>query len=367
MKIMHILPSLYTGGAEKFCIDICNELSKNNNNEIYLCSLEKLNEQQRIMFDKIGENVHFLSMNKEGKHPTLILDIMKMLRDVKPDITHTHLRAQIYAALGLIVNKIPNIHTVHSLAEKETTFGKRQIYKVLYKFFDFTPVSISQEVLKSVQEEYGAKFDIAIDNGVQKLTKTDKFDDTKAYIDSLKQTEKSKIFVNIGRVYPVKNQKLLIEAFDKLLDEGIEAHLLIIGSRNIVPAYAKESEKLIRHQENIHFLDEKSNVADYLLLADAFCLSSQHEGMPMTILEAMSIGLPTIATPVGGIPDIISDGENGFIAKDLSVDGFYQAMKRFLDSAELDKERIVERFDKNYSIANTAKKYYHLYQTTLQS
>ncbi len=344
MKIMHILPSLYTGGAEKFCIDLCNELSQNPDNEVYLCSLEKLNEKQHIMYEKIGEKVHFLSMHKVGKHPTLMFDIYKMLREIRPDITHTHLRAQVYAAFGLIANGIPNVHTVHSLAQKETTVGKRKLYALLYRYFDFTPVSISREVLKSVQGEYGEAYSEEIDNGVQRLSPTKAFSKTKRYIDSLKKDDRTKIFVNIGRVYPVKNQKLLIEAFDRLLDEGSDAHLLIIGSRQIVPEYAKACEAMVRHRDRIHFLDEKSNVSDYLLSADAFCLSSSHEGMPMTILEAMSIGLPTIATPVGGIPDIVDDGINGFIAKDLTVEAYLHAMKRFLDYPKMTKSTIIDKF-----------------------
>ncbi len=362
MKIMHILPSLYTGGAEKFCIDICNELAKNTNDTIYLCSLEKLNDKQQIMYQKIGKNVHFISMNKVGKHPTLMFDIYKMLKDIKPDITHTHLRAQVYASFGLIMSKIPNVHTVHSLAKKETTAGKRKFYALLYKYFNFVPVSISQEVLNSVQLEYGKQFNEEIDNGVQKLEETTACDETRQYIQTLKQNDKTKIFVNIGRVYPIKNQKLLIEAFDKLLDEGIDAHLLIIGSRIIVPSYAKECEQMIRHKENIHFLDEKSNISDYLLCADAFCLSSSHEGMPMTILEAMSIGLPTIATPVGGIPDIIDEGMNGYISNDLSVSAYVDVLKSFLNKPTLDKEKIISKFDSHYSVSITTQRYYNLYK-----
>jgi glycosyltransferase involved in cell wall biosynthesis len=342
---MHILPSLYTGGAEKFCIDVCNELANNPENEVYLCSLEKLNDKQQIMFDKIDKKVRFLSMNKVGKHPTLMFDIYKMLKEIKPDITHTHLRAQVYAAFGLIVNGIPNVHTVHSLAQKETTAGKRKFYALLYRYFNFTPVSISTEVLKSVQEEYGVSYCEKIDNGVQKLVPTDVFSETKKFIDKLKTDDLTKIFVNIGRVYPVKNQKLLIEAFDKLFDNGLDAHLLIIGSRQIVPEYAKACEALVKHTDRIHFLDEKSNVSDYLFLSDAFCLSSSHEGMPMTILEAMSIGLPTIATPVGGIPDIVDEGINGFLSKDLSVDTYVEAIQRFLNHPSLDKQKIIEKFD----------------------
>ena len=366
MKIMHILPSLYTGGAEKFCIDLCNELSKNSQDKIYLCSLEKLNEKQQIMYKKIDKKVTFLSMNKEGKSLSVMFDIKHMLENIRPDIVHTHLRAQLFSALGLVSTKIPNVHTVHSLAHKETTLGKRKIYKFLYTYYNFTPVSISYEVLKSVQQEYGEKYNHAIDNGVQKLQATDMFQKTESWIKSLKENSETKIFVNIGRVYSVKNQKLLIAAFDKLLDEGINAHLLIIGSRKIEPAYAHECENLVRHPNNVHFLDEKSNVSDYLLCADAFCLSSNYEGMPMTILEAMSIGLPTIATPVGGIVDIIDDGLNGFIAKDLSVESFYTAIKRFLETKNIDKSAIMAKFDRQYSISITADRYRQLYQDILR-
>jgi len=366
MKIMHILPSLYTGGAEKFCIDLCNELSKNEQDEIYLCSLEELDDRQEIMYKKIGTNVNFFSMHKRGKNPSIAFDIKRMLKEIKPDITHTHLRAQLFSAYGLLTTGTPNVHTVHSLAQKETTFAKRKIYKFLYDNFNFTPVSISHEVLKSVQQEYGEQFNHLIDNGVQKLQPTELFDKTDAWVEGLKSSKNTKIFVNIGRVYPVKNQKLLIKAFDKLLDDGVDAHLLIIGSRQIVPEYAQECEELVRHKENVHFLDEKSNVADYLLAADAFCLSSNHEGMPMTILEAMSIGLPTIATPVGGIPDIIDDGVNGFLAKDLSVDSFYSVLKRFLNTTNIDKENIIKKFDDQYSISITTNKYYQLYNNIIQ-
>lgn len=366
MKIMHIVPSLYTGGAEKFCIDICNDLAKDPENVVYLCSLEKLNDKQQIMYDKIAKNVHFISMNKVGKQPTLIFDLFKMLKEIKPDITHTHLRAQLYAAFGLIVNKIPNVHTVHSLACKETTTGKRKLYSLLYHFFNFTPVSIGQEVLKSVQKEYGQSYVNVIDNGVKKLESTNAFDEIKEYVKSLQNSSDTKIFVNIGRVYPIKNQKLLIGAFDKLLDDGIDAHLLIIGSRIIVPQYAKECEEMVRHPQNVHFLDEKSNVSDYLLCADSFCLSSSHEGMPMTILEAMSIGLPTIATPVGGIPDILDDGINGYIASDVTVQAYYMTLKRFLENSDLNKKTIIHKFDTHYSIAITTKRYYSLYKRILK-
>ena len=60
MKILHIIPNLHTGGGEKICIELCNELAKDKNNEVTLCSLKPMTEHQQIMYNKISKDVNFL-------------------------------------------------------------------------------------------------------------------------------------------------------------------------------------------------------------------------------------------------------------------------------------------------------------------
>ncbi len=362
MKILHISSDMHTGGAQKFCIDICNELAKNRDLEVIICSIEKLSEKQQIMYQKISSDVKFLSLDKVGKSPLIAFKIAKMIFSIKPDITHTHTRAQMFSALGLILFRKPNIHTIHSVAHKETTKGRLRFYKFLYDFFNFTPVSISEQVLKSTQDLYGKKYDQKIDNGVKKLEKTDKYQETKEFIDKLRKSKDTKIFVSIGRFYNVKNQELLIDAFEALLDDKIDAHLLILGSLDVVPAYAKKCEDMIRTKSNIHLLGEKANVSDYLLESDALCFSSIYEGLPMAIIEAMSVGIPTVSTSVGGIPDVIVDGKNGYLSDDMSVKSYKEALKKVVLNNTLDKNNLIKYYEKHYEIRDCAKRYLELYR-----
>ncbi|MCH9812836.1 MAG: glycosyltransferase [Epsilonproteobacteria bacterium] len=362
MKILHISPDMHTGGAQKFCIDICNELAKNRDLEVVICSVEKLNDAQQIMYQKINPNVKFISLDKEGKSPFIMLKIAKMIFDVKPDITHTHTRAQMFAALGLILFGKPNVHTIHSVAHKETTKGRLKFYKFLYDFFKFTPISISDQVLKSTQALYGDKYDVKIDNGTQKLKKTVEYDKTKVFIDSLKKDNNTKIFVSIGRFYPVKNQELLIEGFEKLLEEGIDAHLIILGSLDVVPVHAQKCQALINSEDRIHLLGEKANVSDYLIESHALCFSSTYEGLPMAIIEAMSVGIPTVSTPVGGIPDVVIDGKTGYLSKDMSIESYKEALKRSIEEKQIEKESLIKHFEEHYTIEKCANAYLKLYE-----
>ncbi len=365
MKILHILPDMHTGGAQKLCVDICNELAKNKDNKIVLLSIEKLTNQQKIMYQKISSDVEFISAEKDGKNPFIIFKVAKVIFDIKPDITHTHIRGQLLAAFGLILYGKPNIHTIHSVADKELPKGRLKIHKFLYSFFNFTPVSISNQILDSAKVIYGNKYNLKVDNGAQKLEKTKKYQETKEFIDSLRVNKKTKIFISIGRLYQVKNQELMIEAFEELFKEGVDAHLLILGSLDVVPEYAKLCRNKIKTQTRIHFMGEVSNVADYLLVSDMLCFSSAYEGLPIAIIEAMSVGVATVSTPVGGIPDIVVD-DTGFLSKDLSISSFKDTLRRAIEDESISKERLINLFEQRFSIEKCTQQYLDIYESKVE-
>ena len=360
MKIVHIVPNIETGGAEKFCIDMCNTLSKEN--DVTMIVLDKI-QQNETLLPQIEDSVNLVSMNKEGKSPKTFYNLYCTLKEINPDVIHTHTRAQVYASIGIIALKKPNIHTVHNLAPKEATSSKvRKYYDFLYKKFNFTPVSISDEVLISVKKEYGQTHENKIDNGAKALIKTDKFDETSQYIQSLKEDENTKIFVSIGRLMEQKNHLMMIEAFETLFVKGLNAKLLIIGSKKTDSAYAQRCQDSIKSHDKIFLLGEKPNIPDFIYNCDAMCLSSIYEGMPISILETMSAGVPTISTPVGGVVDIIDDGVNGYLSKEVNVHSYVKALKRFLEHPTHDKIKTKQIFDDNYSIETTAKNYMELYK-----
>jgi glycosyltransferase involved in cell wall biosynthesis len=367
MKILHILSDLYTGGGQKICIELCNELSKNEALEVILCSLEPLTDQQQIMYNKISPRVKLIILKKNGKSPSIFFQVVKMIFSVKPDVINTNLRSLYFSSLGLMLARIPHVHTLPTVADKEATGIRRKIYKFLYDHFNCSPVSMGERVFDSCKKIYGDECKANIEIGTIPVEATPLHDEVKKTIDTFRKDENTKIFVSIGRFYDVKNQELLIDAFEALLEEDYDAHLIIIGALDVVPEYASLCQGKIKTPDRIHLVGEKENVADYLIEADCLCFSSTYEGLPMAMVEAMSVGVPTIATPVGGIPDLIQEGVNGYMSTDMSTKAYLALFKKFIESDKLDSQKIKDIFEEKYSIKQCAQNYLDLYKEKVKN
>ena len=110
----------------------------------------------------------------------------------------------------------------------------------------------------------------------------------------------------------------------------------------------------------IAILGVRTNPLEFMKGADAFCLSSQYEGLPISLIEALGVGTIPICTPVGGIRNLIIDGENGFLTSDLSEKAIKEAIIRFLsmDTSSLQtlKTNISNTY-KSFTMSNCAQAY----------
>ncbi len=363
MKIIQLIPNLSTGGAEKFCIELSNELAKEH--DVILCTLFPVDEQM-FLARQISDDVRLISLDKKlGLDWRVFVKIYRLLQEEKPDVVHTHLRALFYASLGVLSGKFRFFHTVHNIAEKETSPLYQKIYYFYFNYLKVIPVSISKIVLKSVQRRYGMQHTVQINNGVARLKRTDRYEEVKEEIAKLKPTAHTKVFVNIARIIPQKNQQMLVRVFNRLRKEKHDVILLIIGE-DPTPQKAYDQKVRKEAEEHIYFLGLRNNIADYLACSDAFCLSSSYEGLPITLLESMSLGCISVSTPVGGIPDVIEDMQNGILSADTEEQSYYDAIVRFLSLSDKERERISKRaqadFEQQFTMQACAQNYYRNYQ-----
>jgi len=363
VKILHIIPSLHGGGAEKFTIDICNELSKGN--EVVVCSMYKVTKDM-FMAKALNENIKLVTLDKRlGFSPSMFIKVYKTIKEEKPDVVNTHLNAFFYSSLAVIFSKIRFFHTVHNLAKSETRNTYRKIYKVFFKFFSATPVAISQKVLKSIQDEYGKSFNLLIENGVKKPILSSHYDQAKILVDSYKENEETKVFLTIGRISIQKNHKMLIEVFNKLITKGENIVLLIIGDISDESTRVLKEELLSLAKERVHFLGLQEHVSDFLACSDAFCLSSLYEGLPITLLESLSMGVVPICTPAGGIVDVVNE-EIGFLSNDFSADLYSANIEAFLKLSHSEREDLEFNakllFEEKYDISKTSIQYQNAYK-----
>jgi len=362
MKIIQIIASLADGGAEKFVIDLSNELSKNN--EVIICSLFDITEDMYLA-EALNDNIKIISFGKKkGLDITLFFRLFATVKKEKPDIVNTHVRGFFYSSLIVLFSNIKVVHTVHNMAKKETAYIYRKLYKLFFLFFDVKPIAISKRVLRSIQEEYGKSFNIMIENGVKPLTVSNAILEVKKEINSYKVTENTKVFLSIGRIGTQKNYSLLVKTINRLVEDNEDVILLIIGKD-----YG-ELENLKQIACNrVHFLGTKKNVVDYIDNADAFCISSLYEGLPIVLLEALSMGCIPISTPAGGVVDVINK-DIGFMSEDFEEKSYYEVMQIFLNTNNNTLEKMSKNcqqvFQNNYSINLTAEKYLNVYKQMIQ-
>lgn len=357
------MPNLGKGGAERFVVDLCNELAGSGDFEVHLVSLGD-NDVSSSFVTELEESVIYHSLGKKkGFDIATLFNTIRLLRKLNPWVVNTHINAQEYAiGYKLLSGKaVKYFHTLHSDAFMECDQPKvRKWRKWLYQRSVVIPVTISKASSSSFNACYGLSNDYLIENG----RSPSRVNNVRPGREDLfpVDTKGAFIVLNVARITTAKNQQLLVEAVNRFNNNaGKKCFLFIIG-----PVLDEEVYKALLQKQSpyIHFLGPRRNITDYLRSADAFALSSVYEGMPISLIEAFEAGCVPVSTPVGGIVDMIEDGKNGFLSKDLDVQSFLHALERCLFAP--DKENIrricMDNFNTRYHIAITAKKYLELYE-----
>lgn len=355
MKILEILPALNSGGAEHCAVELTNELVRQG----YACDILTLFdiEPDNDLRKQINARVSVFSLGKKlGLDFKCYYRLYKFIKDSHYDVVHAHVGAIPYLLLStLLLKKVKFVATIHSEARRE---AGRSISKwnrfLMFQHGLCTPVTISEESKISFDNYY--KMDAPmVYNGVSPYAQECN--------QHLKSENEQILFVHAARCEAIKNQVLLLKAFNKLTETYNNVELLWLGDYehdralfdSLMPYKSKE----------VKTLGLVSNVRDYLAEADAMCLSSKMEGMPMTIIEAFSVGCPSLCTPVGGIINMIQNGENGMLSENLEVESYYSMLKAFCDLTPQERQQMKEnakRSFEKYSIENCVKGYLEIYK-----
>ena len=368
-KIIHILPTLYEGGAERLVADLLSELSLNYSNKYktYLMLFYDIDDSM-FLSKTLHSDIEVICLGKKkGFDFMLIFKVLKFLNKLKPTIVNTHVGSFNYIFLSsFILKKIKFFHTIHNEAKVECPNKyMRLLRKWIYKFRLINPITISKNSSLSYKQIYKLDNDVLIYNGRKKMVASNLFKKVSEDFNKFKINQKTKIFINVASIGYLKNQTKLIKAFNQVLKENNNIVLLLIGGvREGNEKTLKEIKRNI--SENIFYLGVKPNVVDYLLLSNFFILPSIMEGMPISIIEAMSVGCIPLCSPVGGIPNMIVDNKNGLLSSGYEVKDIYNLIKRALLLKDFDRKQIseqaIKRYKENYSIETCVKKYVEVYE-----
>lgn len=358
MKIIQIISSLASGGAERFVANISNQLC-DEGHDVIVCTM---NDNPDINFNKqfLDPRIKYHSFQIKGKNFLWIIKrVYQFIQLCKPDIIHCHLATIQYLLPIYLEKKSKVFHTIHSMPKYASGGGgwHKILFKVLYKTGCVIPITIAAECHNSYKNFYGLNNDFLIENGVPSIKSTANIDSIKKEVESYKQSKRTPVFIHVARFHPSKNQRMLIEVFNELTNLDVDYTLLVLGR-----GFNEGDGKKIKESasQNIHFLGEKSNVGDYLLCSDFFCLTSIYEGLPISLIEAMSVGLTPISTAVGGTIDVIQNGITGYLCKEITKESYIETVLYAIEN-KLDSESIIKYFEQNFSMVKCTYRYLELF------
>lgn len=351
MKIIQVIPLLDLAGAETMCENLTNGLLKLGH-EVTVVSLYDCHTVITERMQQNGVDIFFLN-KKSGIDISVIFKLIKIFKEYKPDVVHSHLYAGKYAHIAASLCRIPGkIYTIHNIAVKEAGRLNRLFNRFLFKQCNVIPVSLSEEIQKSVMMEYNMEsvFTPVVFNGVP-MEKCHKKTDYAG----------NKKILHVGRFAIAKNHEVLVKSIANLVESGHEVQLDLYGQGELEES-TKDLVKKLHMENNINFCGLTDDIYSIMEQCDMFVLPSIYEGMPMTLIEAMGTGMPILASNVGGIPDMIENEKSGLLCEP-TVDGVVGGLERLIESEE-DRKRYGENAiisSEKFSADKMAKDYYEIY------
>lgn len=365
MKILHINPSMNGGGIKAMMLALANEMVKTE--DVTVCSIFEPNLNDAF-YQNLSANVKVETCHKtkEGFSLKELIKVYRVVRRGHYDVVNMHgfMYYYILTVVLSVFTKTKFFYTVHSDAKMENTLWDSRllwIKRALFKHKLVHPITISDASRESFTRLYHCESQL-IYNGITPPDLTAiKEDITLPH----RKTKDTTVFVHAGRISPPKNQLVLCKVFQRLIDEGNDVVLLIAGAMQDKKIYADIEPYF---GERIVYLGERSDAPLIMAQCDAMCLPSIWEGLPITLLESLAVGCPPLCAPVGGIVNIVSDGENGMLSASSSVDDYYNTIKRFLALDTVERQQLQERCKASfapYNIKTKSQEYLNYYRSML--
>lgn len=270
------------------------------------------------------------------------LSLFSLIRRLRPDIVHTHMaKAGLIGRLAAKAAGVPVIiHTYHGHVLKGYfPKNKERFYTLLERWlarFSTTLITVSETVKNELLE---MKIGRAEQYRVIPLgLNLDRYLASAALRGRLKQElgfpEQSTLISLVGRLVPIKRQQDFIEAAQRILVDQPDAQFLLVGDGEDKPRLQQQVRRLNLTQ-NVHFLGWRRDLDRIYADTDVVVLTSDNEGLPVSIIEAMASGCPVVATKVGGVGDLVEDQQTGVLVKPRDIQALAEAVKTLTRSKDL--------------------------------
>ncbi len=365
IRVAYILTQLELGGAQKHLLSLLERLNSERFHPILLTSA-KPGPLTPYAKELLGDRLIEIASLRREVNPVLDLkagrEIFSVLQAHPVDLVHTHSsKAGIFGRWGAYRAGIKNIvHTVHGFGfTPEQPLWERRLYIGMEQ----RAAAVTSRIVavsKAVIEE-GCRWNIGIRSQYEWIPCGI---DIEGFEQELKIPSANPLVTMIACFKPQKSPLDFVRAAAKVVPDFPQVRFLMVGDGVLRSQVEKERERL-NLGEKLILAGWRRDIPAILAASQVVILTSRWEGLPVTLLEAMASRKPIVATAVGGIPEIVRDGENGFLSPAGDVEAIARSIRRLLENPGLAAamgECGRKRLSADYEVTETVRRLENLYE-----
>jgi glycosyltransferase involved in cell wall biosynthesis len=349
LKVLHVITRMIIGGAEWNTLYTCQLLNRSRYEPLLACgpetgsegSLIEVTEASGIPVFIVPDLIREIDPKRDFK---ALVQLIRLYRDLEVDIVHTHTsKAGILGRLAGRLAKVPVvIHTVHGFAfTAPLPKWQRQLYIALEKMagrwcdaliFISKPLMAEAGKLGIGDPKTYAYIPSGID--IKAFQNSNNNGNREIKRQMLGLTDHIPVIGTVSRLVRDKGLELILEAAAQLKAKGLKFHMVWVGDGPMRAELEKMAQSL-GVADRLSITGMCTDVPAWISCFDIFVLPTMWEGMGRVFLEAQAAGIPVIGTKVGGVPDVVRDGETGILIQPNDVKALAEMIELLITNAEL--------------------------------
>ena len=360
---MYCITSSSWGGAQLHVLELCRDQVRRGNDVCFVVGnegplLDKIKEIKKIRIFLLPSLKRKVSPFSDFKS---VFALRRLIKKEKPDILHLHSsKAGTIGRLAAVAlrEKTKVIFTVHGWAFTDgvPSKSKRCVYRFVEKLV--SPLTTLFICVSNYDKKIGIRDKVLTKQSKVVVVHNGSPEPPKKYVNF--SVHNPVRLVMIARFSSQKNQRMLINAMSNLNKELW--NLTFVGDGETLNQ-CKELVKKLNLNSNINFVGFKDDISQYLIENDVYILTSFYEGLPISIIEAMSYGLPVVASNVGGNSELVKSEVNGYLIN--SQNELENVISRFIASPKKIREmgeKSLERFKSALTLDGNLEKINTIYK-----
>lgn len=368
MRILYIIGGLGVGGAERQLLYLVEGIAQRA--DVTVVSLSKCDVALLPEFERLA-GVHIIEYQKRpGIDPTLMPRLVAMLRRERPAIVHTYLRtANYWGRAAAWLAGVPIRIAAERNIEVERGGLANLLDRMLSSVTDRVVVNADaiRDYLVRSERLDPVKIEVIYNGVLGSVTLLEP--EAHSLRQELRLEEFEYVVAFIGRLVPQKNPGLFLEMAQAILRGGLKCGFLLVGDGPLRPSLVNRARAL-GIQDVVRFTGVRRDVPHILRVVDLLVLTSDWEGLPNVILEALAASVPVVAADTGGVRELLVDGACGYVVPRQNLPILVNRTVEILSNRDLRAQcgkRGQEHVQAHFSVPEMVERTLALYNTLLQS